>query len=416
MCIRHVLMSRVRFVSFLVLVCLSPACGGAACAPGKPEVWIDVPADGSNVLVGQPVQIEGHVSCDKGIASVEIWVDGELQLVHENPPAVGKLAQFGQAWTPLAAGDYDVQVIAVGDDGVRSEPAVVRVLVAEKAAEANSTATLSPPSAATLSPTSAATLSPTSMATLAPTSTATPESSTTTSMPTATVEPTPEATAVSPTESPTPVSPLVTDIPTLTRPAAPTVDFWADAEQVEAGSCTALRWRVENAQAVFLDGDGVSLEGALEICPCDDAVYTLSVTGLDNEQEERQLTVRVVGSCDTPTARPTVPFSDSNPPPAPQPISPADGDPLACESQVTLEWEAVTDPSGIEEYQIEVQRAPIGVNWESVDESPWTSVSATELEIPIECGWHYRWRVRAVDGAGNVGPFPDWFVFILPLA
>jgi hypothetical protein len=173
---------------------------------------------------------------------------------------------------------------------------------------------------------------------------------------------------------------------------------------------------VENARAAFLDGDEVSLEGALEICPCDDAVYTLSVTGFDSEQEERRLTVRVVGTCETPTAKPTVPFSDNSPPPAPQPVSPADGDPLACEPQITLEWGAVTDPSGIEEYQIEVQRAPIGVNWESVDESPWTGIGGSNVAIDVECGWHHRWRVRAVDGAGNVGEWSDWFAFILPVA
>lgn len=406
--IRRVLMSRVRLFSILVPVCLLAACGGVACTAGKPEVWIDAPAADSNVLVGQPVQIEGHVSYDKGIASVEIWVNGELELVHENPPAVGRLAQFDQSWTPPAAGDYEVQAIAIGDDGVRSEPVVVRVLVGERAAGAKPTATLSP--------TSMATLAATSTATLSPASTATPESSTTTSMPSATIKPSPEVTAISPTGSPAPLLPLVTGTPTLTRPAAPAVDFRADAEQVQAGSCTALRWRVENARAAFLDGDEVSLEGALEICPCDDAVYTLSVTGFDNEQEERRLTVRVVGTCETPTAKPTVPFSDNSPPPAPQPVSPADGDPLACEPQIALEWEAVTDPSGIEEYQIEVQRALIGVNWESFDESPWTGIGGANVAIDVECGWHHRWRVRAVDGAGNVGEWSDWFVFILPVA
>jgi hypothetical protein len=35
----------------------------------------------------------------------------------------------------------------------------------------------------------------------------------------------------------------------------------------------------------------------------------------------------------------------------------------------------------------------------------------TELELDVECGWYYRWRVRAVDGEGNAGSFSDWFEF-----
>ena len=81
-----------------------------------------------------------------------------------------------------------------------------------------------------------------------------------------------------------------------------------------------------------------------------------------------------------------------------------------------LDWDVVSDPSSIAEYQIEVERAPLGVNWQPIEQSPWTGVSATELEIEVECGWHHRWRVRAVDGAGNAGPYSDWFVFLLPVA
>jgi hypothetical protein len=103
-------------------------------------------------------------------------------------------------------------------------------------------------------------------------------------------------------------------------------------------------------------------------------------------------------------------------PPAPVLVSPEDGIPLACVETVTLEWKAVSHRGGIAEYQIDVEQAPIGVEWKPYGQSPWTGVSATELEIPIECGYHFRWRVRVVDKEGNVGEFSDWYTFQFPVA
>ncbi len=42
-------------------------------------------------------------------------------------------------------------------------------------------------------------------------------------------------------------------------------------------------------------------------------------------------------------------------------------------------------------------------------------IGGTEKEISVECGWEYRWRVRAIDGAGNPGNWSDWFTFNVPL-
>jgi hypothetical protein len=81
---------------------------------------------------------------------------------------------------------------------------------------------------------------------------------------------------------------------------------------------------------------------------------------------------------------------------------------------VAFGWKIVPDPDGIVEYQVEVERAPLGVEWEPLDGSPWTGVTVTALAIDARCGYYYRWRVRAVDGAGNVGPFTDWFTFNMP--
>jgi hypothetical protein len=371
-----------KLYSFFALTLLLVACKGQP-ASGGPYVWIDVPTDGLQVEPDRAVRIEGHASYGGGIARVEIRVNGEPHLVQEDLSVRGNLAHFDQMWMPPGVGEYVVEVKAIGTDGTESVPDSVRLYVGEAAAEAEPTAT--PP------PTLEGVTEPTAVVTPTLAATEVPE-------PTATLPP--------PTLTPTLPPPTI---------AAAVIEFWADAEQVNAGSCTILHWRVENVQAVFLDGNGVAGTGSSETCPCQDEVHTLIVTRLDGEQEQRQITVRVTGTCVVPTIKPTVPPPDNTPPPAPKLVSPEHEQSLACVSKVMLDWDPVSDPSPISEYQIEVQRAPVGVNWKPVDDSPWTGVGATKLQIDVECGWYYRWRVRAVDGVGNVGAYSGWFVFVLPL-
>jgi hypothetical protein len=369
-----------KLYSFFVLTLLLVACNGQPVS-GGPYVWIDVPIDGLRVPPGQAVRIEGHASYDGGIARVEIRVNGEPHLVQEDLLVRAGLAHYDQMWMPPGDGEYTIEVKAVGADGAESVPDTVRLYVGEVVAEVSPTATPLP-----------------TVEDVEPTQVTTP-----------TIEATevPEATATLPPPTLTPTLPPPT--------AAAVIEFWADAEQVNAGSCTTLRWRVENVQAVFLDGNGVAGSGSQEVCLCQDEVHTLTVTRLDSEQEQRQITIRVTGSCVTPTPKPTVPPPDTTPPPAPNLVSPEHDKTLPCASKVMLDWNPVTDPSLIAEYQIQVQRSPVGVNWKEVSGSPWTGVSATKKEIDVECGWTYRWRVRAVDGAGNVGSYSGWFVFIVPL-
>jgi hypothetical protein len=341
-----------------------------------PYVWIDVPTDGLRVPVDQSVLVEGHASYDGGINRVEIWANGELHLVQEDPPTQGTLAHFEQSWMPPGAGEYVVQVIAVGNDGAESAPDVVRIVVGEAVAEATSTHTPVPEGTEVVEPTAVVT------PTLAATET-----------------PTPVATVPLPTSTPTPTS----------LPDA-VIDFWADAGEIDAGKCTRLRWKVQNVQAVYLDDDGVVGEGSQEVCPCEDTTYILSVTLLDGAKTERSVTVRVNGSCVTPTSKPTVPPPDTTPPPVPSVVAPTGGAALACD-KVTLDWDAVSDPSGIAEYRVQVEQEITAGNWDPVSGSPWTGLSGTELELDLNCGGVYRWRVRAVDGAGNASDFSAWAEF-----
>jgi hypothetical protein len=357
----------------LGLTVLLPACFGQPSSDG-PYVWIDVPIDGLLVPVYQPVQIEGHASYSGEIARVEIWVNGEPHLVQENPPTQGNLAHFDQSWMPPGAGEYLVEVKAVGVDGAESVPDIVHLVVGE----VTPTHTSVPEATSMVEPTSVAT--PTLAVTETLTATAT--------IPPATRPPTPTAT---PTHTPPPLEALI--------------EFGASAAEIDAGDCATLLWHVENVQAVFLDGKGVAGVGSKEVCPCEDTTYVLSITLLDGAETERSFTLRVEGDCVTPTPTPE---PDTTSPPVPPIISPTDGAALACE-QVTLDWNAVSDPSGIAEYRVQVQQNAGG--WDDVSDSPWSGLSGTELELDLDCGGIYRWRVKAVDGAGNESAFSAWADF-----
>jgi hypothetical protein len=76
---------------------------------------------------------------------------------------------------------------------------------------------------------------------------------------------------------------------------------------------------------------------------------------------------------------------------------------------------APLDSSGIAKYRVRAERSSGDGNWQQLEGSPWRGMTAPEFELEIEPGWTYRWRVRAVDGAGNKGPHSDWFEFTVTL-
>ncbi|MFQ5613202.1 MAG: hypothetical protein ACE5H9_13825 [Anaerolineae bacterium] len=116
-----------------------------------------------------------------------------------------------------------------------------------------------------------------------------------TSTPTATAPPadTPDPVAVAPPTD-TPVPPTETPLP------EPVIDFGADALNLAAGACTTLRWNVEHASAVFLDGVQVDPQAGQEVCPAQTQAHTLRVV-YPNGERSVQLTVQVA----TPTPPPT---------------------------------------------------------------------------------------------------------------
>ncbi len=234
-------------------------------------------------------------------------------------------------------------------------------------------------------------------ATPTPTSTPIPAApsatSTATAVPTATASPLPSPTA-------TPVPPTLTPSP---PPAS--VAFWADATTIAAGSCTVIHWETANVQSVRYNGADVPGTGSDQVCLCNSETHTLDVERRDGTHDVRTITIQVTGSCITPSPTPT---PDTQPPPAPQSLQPNGDTVFRCGAQVTLTWDAIQDPAGIAGYTVRLETDITGT-WETVDR--WGPLEGTQLDVPVNCGYGYRWAVRATDDAGNVGPWSAWALF-----
>jgi len=194
--------------------------------------------------------------------------------------------------------------------------------------------------------------------------------------------------------------------PTITPVLEHAARFWAEPAEIVAGACTLLKWQVENAESVIFGGTEQVFEGEYGVCLCENERYTLTVIHLDGSEEKIPFDIVVTGACITPTV------VDTTPPPAPSPQVPANGLTLSCRSWQDLSWQPVSDPSGIAEYQVQAERHSGDNNWQSVSGSTYTGIGGKTMNLSVECGWTYRWRVRAVDGEGNVGSWSGWSTFI----
>lgn len=75
--------------------------------------------------------------------------------------------------------------------------------------------------------------------------------------------------------------------------AAPSIRFWADDPLLPAGTCTWLRWQVDNVREVYLDGEGVPGHDGRQVCPAGTASYELHVTHLDGSQSSATVQIEV---------------------------------------------------------------------------------------------------------------------------
>jgi polar amino acid transport system substrate-binding protein len=72
-----------------------------------------------------------------------------------------------------------------------------------------------------------------------------------------------------------------------------TMSFWADSTDIRDSECTTLRWDVQGAREVYLDGEGVVGVGSREVCPDDPRTYELRAIRNDGGTETRQVSINV---------------------------------------------------------------------------------------------------------------------------
>ena len=436
----------------LAILMMQTACSQPIQSGGT-YVWLDVPQDGLKYPDVQAINIEGHAASPAGASRVELWVNGELLTSLENLTVDGKLSRFQTAWTPLEAGEYTIQAIAFSSDGAISQPDSARVTIGGT------------------TPTEIEAAADPDLAVL---SVEAVEAGEKDGIPFCNIrvvyanagegavpadfsiqfsfDGTPQQTTLVAGGLPPGASaevifvyqfqdqhyiginldsssviaesnegnnafaearqcgpPVPDATPTPPPTAAPVIQFWAEPTEIEAGSCTRIRWHVENVQTVIFGGIEQSFDGSYEDCLCSDQRYTLRIVNLDGSEEERQVSIDVSGACVTPTP------VDNTPPPVPSPAVPADGLTLTCRASQTLVWLPVEDKSGIAEYRVQVERHSGDNNWMSIPGSTFTGIEGKTIDISVECGWYYRWRVRAVDGKGNAGDWSDWWEFTVTL-
>jgi hypothetical protein len=98
---------------------------------------------------------------------------------------------------------------------------------------------------------------------------------------------------------------------------------------------------------------------------------------------------------------------DNTAPPAPALVSPSNGAVLS-DNTPTFEWTSVSDPSGVT-YDIQVDNDP-DFSSPEVNVAGLTDNTYTSSALAYE---GYSWRVRAVDGAGNIGNWSDVWQFTI---
>jgi hypothetical protein len=180
--------------------------------PSKPSVEILSPPSGSQVALGQQVEVQYQASDRVGVARVLLEADGSVVDSERSPSVDGQPSMSGVLrWAPTTPGSHTLVVYAYNGDGVPSDPVGVSIIATqEPGVEPAATPALPAPIDTPVPP-----------ATGEPTATLVPPAPTDTSVPPAPASPTapglPTATRTS--VPPTPVPPT----PTTPRISCPTL-------------------------------------------------------------------------------------------------------------------------------------------------------------------------------------------------
>jgi len=349
--------SYVKSILFPILLALviTSACGplgGESSQPAKPVVSVTAPVNGSSFVVGQEVRIAYSAADVKGVAQVELSIDGQPQQVEVvNPPVNSFAASY--TWVPDLVGSHAVELRAFNVDGQVSDLVQIVVAVVDSGAAAATPTPLPTTPAPTPTPTFIV-FTPTPV--LQPTATPLPpeEKPLATALVGLNVRTGPgldyptigllakgESAEITgrdqyggwwqivfssdqgdrgwvaagsefSTASNAENVPVVDAPPAGPAPAPsatpaqlkPTIhSFTADRYDIAAGDQVMLRWDLSNAEAAFLryDGqeEGVVAPGSKVVSPNRDTVYTLLARNQAGETTA-QVTIKVGGPTPTP--------------------------------------------------------------------------------------------------------------------
>jgi heat shock protein HslJ len=99
---------------------------------------------------------------------------------------------------------------------------------------------------------------------------------------------------------PTPVLPTPVPTSSPVPPPSPSISFTADSKTITMGDCTALRWDVENIQAIWVYPAGSNYKdfpqtglGSQQVCPEQTTTYEMRVLHVDGSTEIRSITIEV---------------------------------------------------------------------------------------------------------------------------
>jgi hypothetical protein len=127
--------------ALLLLVGGALACTGG---PQKPSVEILSPPSGSEVALGEAVQVEYRASDPAAVARVDLEVGGQVVDSQTSPVAEGQPTMTGVlSWIAGEAGSHTLIVYAYNSDRVASDPVGVNVTVGDGQAVPGSTVTIS---------------------------------------------------------------------------------------------------------------------------------------------------------------------------------------------------------------------------------------------------------------------------------
>ncbi|HET7009176.1 MAG TPA: carboxypeptidase-like regulatory domain-containing protein [Anaerolineales bacterium] len=350
--------------------CNYPAVGMDGAANGAaPRAWIDRPLEASEFLLGDVIPIQWHATGDEGVRLVEVLINGDLLQADDSFDPYLLLVQGEVDWTPGQAGEYLVQVVATGPDEAVGSPAENWVTVF---AEGGSLA--------------GAAFSDLNM----------------------------DGDAEDEGEGPLAgVSVVVAEC--------------GEKRSVTTGADGIFRFSNLPLEDCVLDFDRTGWD-FVETIPSDldipihftsDPASEISLSILFSPEPTPTPTKTATPTI-TPTRKPTVTPTpapmDTQAPPAPAVAGPKGGLLLECLEAIVLDWKEVSDPSGIDLYQVRLSISyDNGDTWSELDTFEVDSGTSVNVSGQTDCGSLYRWRVRARDHAGNWGPYSPYATFGIAL-